>query len=180
MECKWPNKMLNEDLANGYILDTKALKILVSFYIVGWLSIGTNLFFCCCSQLLSLNPTKLQTFFCFLRPPLMNPPNVGSNLKAVAIKNRSADDFVPSYWLCGRNLEVEECLMYLFIICRNALAKLWCLSSSVMHTPTGAYVAIVVVLFIAVCWLSCNIYCNGKAGETHATILPFELLWWLK
>jgi hypothetical protein len=69
--------------------------------------------------------------------------------------------------------------MYLFIICRNALAKLWCLSSSVMHTPTGAYVAIVVVLFIAVCWLSCNIYCNGKAGETHATILPFELLWWL-
>jgi hypothetical protein len=69
--------------------------------------------------------------------------------------------------------------MYLFIICRNALAKLWCLSSSVMHTPTGAYVAIVVVVFIAVCWLSCNIYCNGKAGETHATILPFKLLWWL-
>jgi len=37
--------MLNEDLANGYILDTKALKILVSFSIVGWLCIGTNFYF---------------------------------------------------------------------------------------------------------------------------------------
>lgn len=69
-----------------------------------------------------LESHKAANLFCFLRPPLMNPPNVGSNLKAVAI-NRNADDFVPSYWLCGRNLEVEECFNCTYLLLSQCISK---------------------------------------------------------
>lgn len=122
-----------------------------------------------------LESHKAANLFCFLRPPLMNPPNVGSNLKAVAI-NRSADDFVPSYWLCGRNLELEECLMHLFITVTMHLAKLWCLSSSVMHTHrrlrrnSSIHCSLLIQLQHLLQW---------QKQERHAISLPCALLWWL-
>jgi hypothetical protein len=68
----------------------ESIKKLVSVYIVGYLLEPTFLLLLFPASFLESH--KAANLFCFLRPPLMNPPNVGSNLKTVAI-NRSADGF---------------------------------------------------------------------------------------